>query len=69
MSGVFFSENFKRQEWLRFLKSQPPEYRVRCLQAVLRVDGKQMLAKCLHELGWAQSLDLISEVETNERTT
>ena len=63
MNAVTLSDSFKRTEWVRFLKASPPDYRVRCLQAVLRSDGAAMLTKCLVELGWTQSIDLITEVE------
>ena len=67
MSAGTFDDSFKKHEWLRFLKSQPPEYRVACLRAVLRCDGKRVLIGVLEGLGWMQSLDLITEVETETK--
>jgi hypothetical protein len=66
VNAVTLADSFKRNEWIRFLKASPPEYRVRCLVAVLRCDGAAMLAQCLEALGWARSLDMITEVEKGE---
>lgn len=65
MSGISLAESVKVKEWLRFLKGQPAEYRMRCLRAVLRCDGAAVLEKCLNELGWTRCADMIKEVESD----
>jgi hypothetical protein len=62
-----FTETFKKAEWMRFLKANSVEYRVGCLRAVLRNDGPAMLEKCLHDLGWTRTIDLITEVEEKSK--
>lgn len=53
-------------EWLRFIRASQTSYKVNALQAVLKNDGEAMLERCLKELGWLRSIDLLKQVEPPE---
>ena len=59
-------EAVRKEEWLRYIKASPTRLKINALRAVLENDGEEMLRKCLKELGWLHSVDLIKQVEAPE---
>lgn len=58
------TENEKKNEWLRFIKTSQPSYKLNALKAVLETDGAAMLEACLGELGLLRSVDLVKVCDT-----
>lgn len=54
---------FKKSEWLRFLRGSHVSYRINALRAAYETDGEEMLKACLKELGWELSVDLLKSDE------